>query len=63
MGSDLKMMIGVVGLDDDCGYYNSDDNQDDNDDDHHDQVSLPTGSAFSYRCLPGHTISGSSLIW
>jgi len=28
-----------------------------------DGVSLPTRSVFSCRCLPGHHISGSSLIW
>ena len=46
-------------------YNNDDDHNDDDDDDDDDdvQVSLPTGSVFSYRCLPGHHISGSSLIW
>ena len=67
MGSvqDLLIMMIEHSLHTDYDHYHYDvanqDGDDDNDDDV--QVSLPTGSVFSYRCLPGHDISGSSLIW
>ena len=46
MGSDLKMMTGVVGLDDDHGYYNSDAGSDGgHDDDNYLGSALSAGGA------------------
>ena len=46
------------------GDIDDDNNENVHDDDKdNSKVSLPTGSVFSYTCLPGHLMAGSSFIW
>ena len=53
-------MEGDIDVDNDEDYVNENVHDDDKD---NSKVSLPTGSVFSYSCLPGHLMAGSSLIW
>ena len=53
-------MEGDIDDDNDKDYINENAYDDDKD---NSKVSLPTGSVFSYTCLPGHLMAGSSLIW
>ena len=53
-------MEGDIDDDNDEEYSNENVHNDDKD---NSKVSLPTGSVFSYSCLPGHLMAGSSLIW
>ena len=54
------VMEGDIDADNDEDYLNENVHDDDKD---NSKVSLPTGSVFSYSCLPGHLMAGSSLIW
>ena len=54
------VMEGDIDDDNDKDYINGNAYDDDKD---NSKVSLPTGSVFSYTCLPGHLMAGSSLIW
>ena len=54
------VMEGDIDDDNDEDYINENVHNDEKD---NSKVSLPTGSVFSYSCLPGHLMAGSSLIW
>ena len=59
-------MLGQFVMEGDIDAGNNEDYINENvhdDDKDNSKVSLPTGSVFSYICLPGHLMAGSSLIW